>query len=68
MSTLPNFLKRNPRYQKAIEYGGRYGFDKENLSVDQIIDLIFAAGYSTDKKEPSKIKSIINEYNLTQYD
>lgn len=68
MSTLPNFLKRNPRYQKAIEYGGRYGFDKENLSVDQIIDLIFAAGYSTDKKEPSKIKNIINDYNLTQYD
>ena len=45
-----------------------FATNPENLSVDQIIDLIFDAGYSTDKKEPSEIKSIINEYNLTQYD
>lgn len=68
MAALPNFLKNNRRYRKAIESGENYSQDKTPTSLNDIIDNIFAAGYSTDSNEPYNIKQLINKYNLTQFD
>ena len=68
MSALPNFLKNNRRYREAIQSGENYSQNKSTTSLNEIIDNIFAAGYSTDSNEPYNIKQLIKKYNLTQFD
>ena len=68
MSALPNFLINNPRYSNALRIGQRYKDSKSINDLHDMIDAIFAAGYSTDPNEPGNIKKLINRYNLTQFD
>jgi flagellum-specific peptidoglycan hydrolase FlgJ len=68
MSALPNFLKNNRRYSKAIQAGENYSQDKSSSSLNQLIDEIFGSGYSTDTNEPYNIKQLIKKYNLTKFD
>lgn len=68
MAALPIFLQKNPRYRAAIKAGEKYKKTKSIDDLHNIIDSIFDAGYSTDKSEPSNIKNLINQHDLTRYD
>jgi hypothetical protein len=52
------FLQRNPRYKNVFGLGDAYA----------TIDAIAAAGYATDPKYSTKVKGIIDQFDLTQYD
>lgn len=76
MSALSNYLmssKRdngNLRYKSALEAGERYKKSKNKGDLFDIVDAIFASGYSTDSNEPNAIKSLLSDsrYNFTGYD
>jgi flagellar protein FlgJ len=68
LSALPNFLKNNRRYSKALEAGKNYNNSKSMSDLHALIDAIFDAGYSSDKKEPGNIKNLIDQHGLTKYD
>lgn len=68
MSALPNFLRNNPRYYNALNYGQEYRNTKSKNDLFNMIDAVFSAGYSTDPDEPRNIKNLIEKYNLTKYD
>jgi flagellum-specific peptidoglycan hydrolase FlgJ len=68
MSALPNFLKNNKRYNRAIKAGEIYKQNKSFENLSKIVDMIFDAGYSTDEAEPGNIKRLIRRYDLQKYD
>lgn len=68
MTALPNFLFKNPRYKKSLEFGLQYKNSNSKSDLYDMIDSVFAAGYSTDPNEPGNIKRLIEKYNLTQFD
>ena len=76
MSALSNYLMSskldngNLRYKSALEAGERYKKSKNKSDLFDIVDAIFASGYSTDSNEPNAIKSLLSDsrYNFTGYD
>ena len=75
MSALSNYLLSSKvsgglRYQSAIEAGERYKKTKQTSDLFDIVDEIFASGYSTDSDEPAAIKSLLSDrrYNFIGYD
>ena len=68
ISQLNKFLSSNPRYKDVYKASEEYKNNKSTGALKNVVDAIFTAGYSTDKKEPGEVMDIINRNGLAKFD